>query len=51
MNRFSLPSVSRYYARRKAVRAGRRRAAPGRAEPPDAEEGRPPGGQDDGDRD
>jgi hypothetical protein len=49
MNRFSLPSVSRYYARRKAVR-GRRRPSAREAEP-DAEEGRPPGGQDDGDRD
>ena len=51
MNRFSLPSVSRYYARRRAGRGGRRRAPRGEAEPPDAEEGRPPGGQDDGDRD
>ena len=49
MNRFSLPSVSRYYARRKA--AGRRRRGAGAVEPSDAEEGRAPGGQDDADRD
>lgn len=48
MNRFSLPSVSRYYARRRAVR-GRR--AWGAAEPGDSEERSGPAGQDEGGRD
>jgi uncharacterized protein (TIGR02421 family) len=45
MNRFSLPSVSRYYARRKA---GRRRAAWHPSEPGDADERPPEAGQDEG---
>jgi hypothetical protein len=51
MNRFSLPSVSRYYARRRAVR-GRRAFAPrGAAEPGDSEERAGPAAQDEGGRD
>jgi len=48
MNRFSLPSVSRYYARR---RAGRRAATWSAAEPGDAEERPGAPGQDEGERD
>ena len=48
MNRFSLPSVSRYYARR---RAGRRAVTWDAAEPGDAEERPGAAGQDEGDRD
>ncbi|MCM2334928.1 MAG: flavohemoglobin expression-modulating QEGLA motif protein [Anaeromyxobacteraceae bacterium] len=48
MNRFSLPSVSRYYARR---RAGRRAVTWEAAEPGDAEERPGAAGQDEGDRD
>jgi hypothetical protein len=51
MNRFSLPSVSRYYARRRAGR-GRARAPSLRAvEPGDSEERPAPAGQDEGGRD
>jgi len=51
MNRFSLPSVSRYYAKRRAVRGRRAWAASGAAEPGDSEERGGAAGQDEGDRD
>jgi uncharacterized protein (TIGR02421 family) len=51
MNRFSLPSVSRYYARRRAVRGRRAWAPRGAAEPGDSEERAGPAGQDEGGRD